>query len=110
MLNFDEYTLIERIQHGNTEAFNPLVQKYHHALILKEFGDIPQVRTVIEHEINRPNTGHTVTLTPLDKESIAYLERDHLSSSNAIPLAERRHTENIRTHEKNEATLLSRYG
>ena len=52
-----------------------LREKYHHALILKEFGDIPQVRTVIEHEINRPNTGHTVTLTPLDKESIAYLER-----------------------------------
>ena len=53
-----------------------LREKYHHALILKEFGDIPQVRTVIEHEINRPNTGHTVTLTPLDKESIAYLERE----------------------------------
>ena len=52
-----------------------LREKYHHALILKEFGDIPQVRTVIEHEINRPNTFHTVTLTPLDKESIAYLER-----------------------------------
>lgn len=53
-----------------------LREKYHHAQILKEFGDIPQVRTVIEHEINRPNTGHTVTLTPLDKESIAYLERE----------------------------------
>lgn len=53
-----------------------LREKYHHAFILKEFGDIPQVRTVIEHEINRPNTGHTVTLTPLDKESIAYLERE----------------------------------
>ena len=53
-----------------------LREKYHHALILKEYGDIPQVRTVIEHEINRPNTGHTVTLTPLDKESIAYLERE----------------------------------
>ena len=53
-----------------------LREKYHHAVILKEFGDIPQVRTVIEHEINRPNTGHTVTLTPLDKESIAYLERE----------------------------------
>ena len=53
-----------------------LREKYHHALILKEFGDIPQVRTVIEHEINRPNTGHTVTLKPLDKESIAYLERE----------------------------------
>lgn len=53
-----------------------LREKYHHALILKEYGDIPQVRTVIEHEINRPNTGHTVTLTPLDKKSIAYLERE----------------------------------
>ena len=53
-----------------------LREKYHHALILKQFGDIPQVRTVIEHEINRPNTGHTVTLTPLDKKSIAYLERE----------------------------------
>ncbi len=53
-----------------------LREKYHHAQILKEFGDIPQVRTVIEHQINRPNTGHKVTLTPLDKESIAYLERE----------------------------------
>ena len=53
-----------------------LREKYHHALILKQFGDIPQVRTVIEHEINRPNTGHTVRLTPLDKKSIAYLERE----------------------------------
>ena len=53
-----------------------LREKYKHALILKEFGDIPQVRTIIEHEINRPNTGYTVTLTPLDKESIAYLERE----------------------------------
>ena len=53
-----------------------LREKYHHALILKQFGDILQVRTVIEHEINRPNTGHKVTLKPLDKESIAYLERE----------------------------------
>jgi hypothetical protein len=51
-----------------------LRKKYHHMLILKQFGDIPQVRTVIEYELNQPNP-HTVTLTPLDKESIAYLER-----------------------------------
>ena len=55
-----------------------LREKYHHALILKQFGDIPQVRTVIEHEMNQPNsdTVRKVTLTPLDKESIAYLERE----------------------------------
>lgn len=54
-----------------------LREKYHHALILKQFGDIPQVRTVIEHEMNQPNsdTARRVVLTPLDKESIAYLER-----------------------------------
>ena len=54
-----------------------LREKYHHALILKQFGDIPQVRTVIEYEMNQPNlnTVHKVTLTPLDKESIAYVER-----------------------------------
>ena len=54
-----------------------LREKYHHALILKQFGDIPQVRTVIEYEMNQPNlnTMRRVVLTPLDKESIAYLER-----------------------------------
>ena len=54
-----------------------LREKYHHALILKQFGDIPQVRTVIEYEMNQPNlnTVRRVLLTPLDKASIAYLER-----------------------------------
>ena len=55
-----------------------LRKKYHHMLILKQFGDIPQVRTVIEYELNQPNphpNPHTVTLIPGDKESIAYLER-----------------------------------
>ena len=56
-----------------------LRKKYHHMLILKQFGDIPQVRTVIEYEINQPNphpNPHTVRLIPGDKESIAYLERE----------------------------------
>ena len=46
-------------------------------LILKQFGDISQVRTVIEYEMNQPNldTMHRVVLTPLDKESIAYVKR-----------------------------------
>ena len=54
-----------------------LREKYHHMLILKQFGDIPQVCTVIEYEMNQPNldTMHRVVLTPLDKESIAYVER-----------------------------------
>lgn len=55
-----------------------LREKYHHMLILKQFGDIPQVRTVIEYELNQPNphpNPYTVTLTPGDKESIAHLER-----------------------------------
>ena len=54
-----------------------LREKYHHMLILKQFGDIPQVRTVIEYEMNQPNlnTVRKVTLIPLDKASIAYLER-----------------------------------
>ena len=52
-----------------------LRKKYHHVLILKQFGDIPQIRTVIEYELNQSNTGYMVTLIPNDKESIAYLER-----------------------------------
>lgn len=54
-----------------------LREKYHHMLILKQFGDIPQVRTVIEYEMNQPNldTVRRVRLTPLDKKSIAYVER-----------------------------------
>ncbi|MCY3551397.1 MAG: hypothetical protein OXH39_13135 [Candidatus Poribacteria bacterium] len=54
-----------------------LREKYHHAIILKQFGDIPQVRTVIEYEMNQPNldTVRRVRLTPLDEASIAYLER-----------------------------------
>lgn len=54
-----------------------LREKYHHAIILKQFGDIPQVRTVIEYEMNQPNldTVRRVRLTPLDEASIAYVER-----------------------------------
>ena len=54
-----------------------LREKYHHALILKAYGDIPQIRTIIAYEMNQPNldTVHKVTFTPLDKESITYLER-----------------------------------
>ncbi|MDE0016667.1 MAG: hypothetical protein OXU51_10795 [Candidatus Poribacteria bacterium] len=55
-----------------------LRKKYHHMLILKQFGDIPQVRTVIEYELNLPNphpNPYTVRLIPGDKESIAHLER-----------------------------------
>lgn len=53
-------------------------KKYHHMLILKQFGDVPQVRTVIEYELNLPNphpNPYTVRLIPGDKESIAHLER-----------------------------------
>lgn len=54
-----------------------LREKYHHMLILKQFGNIPQVRTVIEYEMNQPNldTVRRVRLTPLDEASIAYLDR-----------------------------------
>ena len=55
-----------------------LRKKYQHMLILKQFGDIPQVRAVIEYELNLPNphpNPYTVTLIPHDKESIAHLER-----------------------------------
>ena len=45
MLNFDEYTLIERIQHGDTEAFNPLVQKYHSKIYTHIFGRIKNAET-----------------------------------------------------------------
>ncbi len=45
MLNFDEYTLIERIQHGNTEAFNPLVQKYHPKIYTHILGRIKDIET-----------------------------------------------------------------
>ena len=77
-----------------------LREKYHHAQILKEFGDIPQVRTVIEHEINRPNTGHKVTLTPLDKESIAYLEREIIYLEAMIFLWPSEDTKEVLEHTK----------
>ena len=56
-----------------------LRKKYQHMIILKQFGDIPQVRTVIEYKLNLPNphpNPYTVTLIPGDKESIAHLERE----------------------------------
>lgn len=48
-----------------------LRQKYRHALLLKEYGDIPQVRTIIEIELNRRPK---VTITNRD-EHIAYLDK-----------------------------------
>ncbi len=50
MLNFDEYTLIEHIQHGNTEAFNPLVQKYH-----------PKIYTHILRRVKNAETAKDLT-------------------------------------------------
>lgn len=51
-----------------------LQRKYNHALLLKEHGDIPQIRTIIEFELNH-KPGGTVDTTPefLERE-IAYLE------------------------------------
>lgn len=57
-----------------------LRKKYHHALLLKEYGDIPQIRTIIEYELNELNRGPTVTFTNNDEhitylnKTIAYLE------------------------------------
>ena len=57
-----------------------LRKKYHHALLLKESGDIPQVRTIIEYELNELNRGPELTFTNSDEhitylnKTIAYLE------------------------------------
>ena len=56
-----------------------LLQKYKHALLLKEYGDIPQVRTILEFELNiKPqvtfaSTNSVEYITHLDR-TIAYLE------------------------------------
>ena len=43
--HFDERHFIERIQHGDTEAFNPLVQKYHPKIYTHIFGRIKNAET-----------------------------------------------------------------
>ena len=56
-----------------------LLQKYKHALLLKENGDIPQVRTILEYELNsKPqvtfaSAASVEYITFLDR-TIAYLE------------------------------------
>lgn len=60
-----------------------LEQKYRHAILLKEHGDIPQVRTIIAFELNiKPEVPITVTIPYLDRE-IAYLEAAMFISPNA---------------------------
>ena len=57
-----------------------LQEKFRHALILKEYGDIPQVRTIIEYEFNLSNWGSVFTFANSDEyipfltKEIAYLE------------------------------------
>ena len=57
-----------------------LRQKYHHVLLLKLYGDIPQVRTIIEYEFNLSNWGSVFTFANSDEyipfltKEIAYLE------------------------------------
>lgn len=46
-------------------------QKYRHALLLKEYGDVPQMRTIIEYDLNRKPI---VTFTDND-EHLTYLNR-----------------------------------
>jgi len=86
-----------------------LRKKYKHMLILKQFGDIPQVRTVIEYELNLPNphpNPYTVRLIPGDKESIAHLEREIIYLEAMVflwPLAEGtqkalEHTKKLKLH------------
>ncbi|MYG06046.1 hypothetical protein F4167_05405 [Candidatus Poribacteria bacterium] len=98
----------------NFESFesikdSKLRKKYHHMLILKQFGDIPQVRTVIEYELNLPNphpNPYTVRLIPGDKESIAHLEREIIYLEALVflwPLAEGtqkalEHTKKLKLH------------
>lgn len=45
MLDFDEDTLIARTQHGDTEAFTPLVTTYHSRLYTHIFGRIKDAET-----------------------------------------------------------------
>jgi len=51
-----------------------LHRKYHHVLLLKLYGDISQVRTIIEYELNRLNWGPVFTFKNSD-EYIPYLNK-----------------------------------
>ena len=54
---FDERYFIERIQHGDTEAFNPLVQKYHPKIYTHIFGHLKfGKRKDAEHTQSSPRT------------------------------------------------------
>ena len=45
MLTLDEKRLIERTQHGDIKAFNPVVQKYHHRVYNQILGNVKDPET-----------------------------------------------------------------
>lgn len=87
----------------NTEA--SVSQKYHHATLFQRFGDIPQVRFIVEFE--RMERSGVVTLT-LAKQIAAHAEATYFISPTAVTRRSLEETRNLlrRVEEQEELRLL----
>ena len=86
----------------NTEA--RVSQKYHHATLFQKFGDIPQVRFIVEFE--RMERGGIVTLA-LAKQIAAHAEATYFITPNAVTRRSLEETRNLlRRVEEQEALRL----
>ena len=87
----------------NTEA--RVSQKYHHATLFQKFGDIPQVRFIVEFE--RMERGGIVTLA-LAKQIAAHAEATYFITPNAVTRRSLEETRNLlrRVEEQEELRLL----
>lgn len=87
----------------NTE--DSVSQKYHHATLFQRFGDIPQVRFIVEFE--RMRRSGVVTLA-LAKQIAAHAEATYFISPNAVTRRSLEETRNLlrRTEEQEELRLL----
>lgn len=86
----------------NTEAH--VSQKYHHATLFQKFGDIPQVRFIVEFE--RMERGGIVTLA-LAKQIAAHAEATYFITPNAVTRRSLERTRNLlRSIEEQEELRL----
>ena len=87
----------------NTEA--RVSQKYHHATLFQKFGDIPQVRFIVEFE--RMGRSGVVTLA-LAKQIAAHAEATYFITPNAVTRRSLEETRNLlrRIEEQEELRLL----
>ena len=87
----------------NTEA--RVSQKYHHATLFQKFGDIPQVRFIVEFE--RMERGGIVTLA-LAKQIAAHAEATYFITPNAVTRRSLEETRSLlrRVEEQEELRLL----